>query len=593
LAADSAAGSDSNVAIARAGGREGLDLAWFASRECALLHDWRMSLARASCVVASAALLFVAACSDALQDGADAGPAGAGGRGGAAGSVAGRGGAPGRGGDGGIAGHDYTGEYAGAAGAPVCNGGKGGSGATPGAGGTSGPEPFPCQTFMGVPDCPASGPACGNGVRDTCIKTDPSNRCPRYSFTETCDGSINVGPYCRDIGFGSGDVACSASCTFDTSGCSECIIAAPLVRCGPAPVTNAQPLAMAAAATDAEVALAWAEQQQGQAPTLHFARLSPSLDLVGATALADEAFAAASGGLAPPPTLAVAPLPSGWVVAGYAAPQIFLHAIDAMGQPIGRVVIVEVPAAEAGAGVPILAARPDGGPLVVWSRAGAVRAAVVAADGRSTTTSVVLSTAAAPALGSPSAIFAFDAFNVAYSADAGANRRQLWLARVEPDGTMTGMFDALRGTDVRSATLGPSQAFGSSDMTVVYQRYADPCVTDQGLAIYAQRISHVGIPLADAVLVGRPGQYDGWAESSAFTNASGASLLLLREGSWHSTLNVGWVKPQGKEFGVASQIAVDPTLPFRSLSLVRRGNDAIAAWLAPPRPGIRIARLTY
>ena len=163
--------------------------------------------------------------------------------------------------------------------------------------------------------------------------------------------------------------------------------------------------------------------------------------------------------------------------------------------------------------------------------------------------------------------------------------------RVENNGAVAGMFDALRGTDVWNATLGPSQSFGSSDLTVVYQRYANPCVTDQGFALYAQRIGPAGVLLGDAALVGRPGEYDGWAESAAF--ATSASLLLLREGSWRSTLSVGSVKPQGKEFGVATQIAVDPTLKFRSVNLVRRGTDAIAAWLAPPRPGIRLARLTY
>ena len=585
-----------------------------------IAYSWRVSSARAPRVLVVAALLLLAACTTPLQGGSDAGPAGVGGRAGAAGSVAGQGGSAGIGGAaggagnggaaggagnggaagrGGIAGYDYTGEYAGAAGAPVC--GRGGTGGSA-SGGTGGPiisEQFPCQTFPGVADCPASGSLCGNGVRDTCIRTNPANRCPRYSFTEACDGTANVGPYCRDMGFGSGDVACSASCTYDTSGCSECLVGAPLARCGPAPVTNAQPLAMAIAATDAEVGLAWAEQDPGHAPTLHFARLSPSLDLVGATALPDAAFAAASAGLAPPPTLAVAPLPSGWVVAGYAAPEIFLHAIDATGQDVGRLVIAQVPAAEAGSGLPILAARPDGGPLLVWSRAGELRAAVVAADGQSMTAPVVLATGAPQVLGSPSAIYGRDAFNVAFSIDGGANRRQLRLARVETDGTLTGSYDALRGTDVWNATLGPSQAFGSSDLTVVYQRYADPCVTDQGFAVYAQRIGSTGVPLGEAVLVGRPGQYDGWAESSAFANANGSSLLLLREGSWHSTLGVGWIKPQGKEFGVASQLAVDPTLalpvvePGPARKRRDRGLARASAVRDPDRPAdVLTARLS-
>ena len=124
-----------------------------------------------------------------------------------------------------------------------------------------------------------------------------------------CDGDA-AGLSCRDLGFGSGTVGCTATCTADTSGCNECITDAPVVRCGAAPVTTVRPLAMAMAATDAEVALAWLEPVAGKAPTLQFARLSPSLDLVSATPLVDEAVAAATAGLSAPP-LAVAPLPSG------------------------------------------------------------------------------------------------------------------------------------------------------------------------------------------------------------------------------------------------------------------------------------------
>ena len=225
---------------------------------------------------------------------------------------------------------------AGVAGTVACSrGGSGGAAGIPGNGGAAGgSEPFPCETFPGVPDCPAQGPVCGNGVRDTCIRTASSDRCPRFSFTEPCDGNLNVGPYCTSLGFGSGSVACSATCSFDTSGCQECATVAAVAWCGPAPVTTAQPLAMAIGATDTDVGLVWSEQRQGEAPTLHFARLSPSLDLVAATTLADAAFASAVGGLAVPPVLAVAPQPSGWTVAGYAAPDLFLHAIDATGQDI-------------------------------------------------------------------------------------------------------------------------------------------------------------------------------------------------------------------------------------------------------------------
>jgi hypothetical protein len=554
-----------------------------------------------------AALAVAMACSNAARDQPEAGRGGVGGAsGGAAGlaegkggsaaggaATGGQGGAAGNGGFRNAAGYAYTGEYAGGAGAPVCRGGgRGGSGVPQGIGGGFVSEPLPCQTFPGVPDCPADGPVCGDGVRDTCIRTRTGDRCPRYSFTEPCDGTEGVGAYCSGLGFGSGDVTCTASCTLDISACQECTMVAALSRCGAAPVTSAQPLAMAIAATDAEVALAWAEQDALAAPTLHFARLAPTLDLVATSAIPDAAYTAAYGGLAVPPVLAVAPLPSGWVVAGYAAPELFLHALDAAGQPVARLVVAQLPPAAASGGLPILAARPDGGPLLVWSQAGEVRAAVVAVDGRSTTVPIVLSTASARVVGSPSAIFGRDTFSVAFSVETAPNPGQLRLAQIATDGSLSGIGDALLGTEVSNATLGPSQARGSSDLTVVYQRLADPCVTDQGLALYAQRIGFTGVPLGSPVLVGRSGQYDGWAESAAF-GINDASMLLLRETSWHNTLGYGWLKPQGTEFGVSAQIAVDPSSTFRSLHLVRRGDEAVAAWLAPPHPGIRMARLKY
>jgi hypothetical protein len=219
-----------------------------------------------------------------------------------------------------------------------------------------------------------------------------------------------------------------------------------------------------------------------------------------------------------------------------------------------------------------------------------VRAAVVAADGRSTTAPVELSTSPSRVVGSPSAIYAGSTFAVAFSVDGGNGQRRLRLVVVGTDGVVGGAVDALSGVDVKTATLGPPQVFGANDLTVVYQRYADACMTDQGPSIYAQRIGSTGAPLGDAVLVGRPGQYDGWVQSAAFTNDG--SVLLLRETGSRNTLGIGWVKPGGKEFGVASQIAVDPALSFRSLNVARRGTETVAAWLAPPRPGIRIARLT-
>jgi hypothetical protein len=48
---------------------------------------------------------------------------------------------------------------------------------------------------------------CGNGVADA---------------GEDCDGADLGGQTCEDLGFASGSLSCSGACTFDTSACSNC-----------------------------------------------------------------------------------------------------------------------------------------------------------------------------------------------------------------------------------------------------------------------------------------------------------------------------------------------------------------------------------
>jgi len=88
--------------------------------------------------------------------------------------------------------------------------------------------------------------------------------------------------------------------------------------------------------------------------------------------------------------------------------------------------------------------------------------------------------------------------------------------------------------------------------------------------------------------MGRPAQYSDWVVPATTTN--GHSQILLQSGDGHA-LEVGWIKGGGKEAGVSSRIAIDPSLFFESLRFVRRGTDGVAAWLAPSRPGIRLARV--
>lgn len=87
-------------------------------------------------------------------------------------------------------------------------------------------------------DCQSLGYQSGNlGCTDACdfdesdcSDTGPGPNCGNgdVNFNEDCDGDDLDGEDCESLGFESGDLACSANCTFDTSSCVE----SPGVECG-------------------------------------------------------------------------------------------------------------------------------------------------------------------------------------------------------------------------------------------------------------------------------------------------------------------------------------------------------------------------
>ena len=120
----------------------------------------------------------------------------------------------------------------------------------------------------------------------------------------------------------------------------------------------------AIAATDSDVGLAEVGYDDTSGTTLSFRRLTPSLDIASNTTLLDTSRpgpleGAYVGGVA------VAPIPSGWVIAGCVSGQLLLFTVDAAGMnsvrapaPVGDRVCEYAM---------VLAARPGGGPLLVWS----------------------------------------------------------------------------------------------------------------------------------------------------------------------------------------------------------------------------------
>ena len=469
------------------------------------------------------------------------------------------------------------------------NAGAGGAAATAGTGGTGAAGVTGVAGINGVagitgaagdsqicqPGLPTNCGAslCGNGARDTCTVPSGHGPCPQVSFTEACDGHDLGGDTCVAHGWGSGTLACASDCTPDTSACSECAAGPRTAACGPAPIV-ASPLTIAIAATATEIAVAVEEKL-----ALGLARLSPDLGLVSMTHLTDPKLAAATSFVA---DVRLAPLPSGWVISAYAGNELFIHALDAAGNDLGRTDVAPIaPSAESIEMTSTFAARADGGPLLVCTDGGKARAAVVAADGLSTTTPVDLAFGGGPAR--MSAVFIGDAFYVA-AAIASGTGSQLRLVRVEADGTAGAPFDALPGVTVRDPIL----AAGADDLRVTYEA-PDPTAGAGSVRVLWQKLATTGAAASDPVELATPAD-DGVALG---LEAFGADSVALIEGS--SGLGVERVGPAGEAVTPAFAIMSAPAsagLAVRRTDqmFARQGADVVAAWHTASE--IRIARVT-
>ena len=243
----------------------------------------------------------------------------------------------------------------------------GGAGATAGIAG--GGEPCP---FLQTPVCGRE--ACGNGRRDTCLSPFGPG-CMLGQVTEACDlGDAPPSMTCAELGYPSGATGCAADCSgIDNTGCHECFpLQSPVVGCGTVPLdVGPTPPLMGLAATDTEVGLVWLDTTPQWAQSVGFAQLAPDLTVIRSRVV--DRFpepqlydGPAIGGVA------VAPLPTGWVVAvaatATATPELYLHVLDARGQVVARTTVEATSFAYSNNPVPFLIPRPGGGPLIFWYR---------------------------------------------------------------------------------------------------------------------------------------------------------------------------------------------------------------------------------
>jgi hypothetical protein len=411
-------------------------------------------------------------------------------------------------------------------------------------------------------------------VRDTCaIET---TGCPTVTLTESCDGAdLGTASTCVARGYGSGTLKCSSACWIDLSGCQVCGDSPIISQCGVEPFTAA-PQAVAMAADGTNVGVAWMEIDACNRISLDFARLSPAFALLGTTRLEPPAPAEADSRIV---HVGVAALPSGWAVVAYVAPDLFVHAVDASGKDLGRTIISRPPAVDLSSSLRV-AARPNGGPLVLWRTSDGLRTSVVAADGRSATAPMDLPVATT--LGDyASAAFVGDAFYVVVSTHTAANSAQLYLQRVETDGRPTTTVTALPGVEAWVPTL----VSGAGEPRVIYggPLSGDPSGADWGIKL--QKLALTGEAASPPVVFG-PGFTGG---TPAF--ARGGDTVALLHGDFGRSLSVA-------RLGADGTIITAPTrimgLPEGSIwsdvmpGMVGLGSDAVVGWFK--FKGIEMAR---
>jgi hypothetical protein len=203
------------------------------------------------------------------------------------------------------------------------------------------------------------------------------------------------------------------------------------------------------------------------ASMISFARLSPALEFLHRTTLDDGSlpgpfFGSYAYGVA------VAPIESGWVVAVCSDRETFFHALDAVGNDVGRTVVANLSFSSQPCSKPVLAKRPNGGPLMVWLTEQGLQMSMIAADGRSATPAQTLVDGSlALTWDSASAAWVGDEFAVAVPVDMlhVGGPYALRLLRVLPDGTARFVGDFWSG----SVYGKPHIASDAVDVRVLYE----------------------------------------------------------------------------------------------------------------------------
>lgn len=214
-------------------------------------------------------------------------------------------------------------------------------------------EPFPasCSEVPTAGACDGAEDLCGNGARDTCEICYSNDGGPVIceDVTEACDGDATE--TCLSLGYVGGQVRCGPICTHDVRDCDACFGAPNQVACTRPRVDAFDVGDVSLAASGDVLAAAWMSFDD----TLHFARFSPELELLG------ERVGCTVEERSLP--VALAATPGGWVLAvgqGGDAPELRVHRLDPEGNPLASPRVIP------NATYPQLVARPGAPPWLVY-----------------------------------------------------------------------------------------------------------------------------------------------------------------------------------------------------------------------------------
>jgi hypothetical protein len=476
----------------------------------------------------------------------------------------------------------FAGGRAGISGVAGIGGGYGGgSGAA--SGGTGGNCSFSGTGIGGYQiNCPG---LCGNGRRETCPSYEPGRRCTDAPpFIESCDGADLGSKDCTTFGYVTGELACGPNCTFDTTACSDCVpLGANLASCGDAPV-HFIPAGLAIAGNDREIALAWSEIDPGTGLNiLGFARLSPTLVLLSSSRIVEPALHADQGS----GMVAVAPLPSGWVVAASGGDTIFTHAFSATGADLGGMTVATNAAGALSSFY--LVGRPGGGPLIAWETVGGspgdqLNVAVVGDDGRSVSLPGVLPLDSY--YGLRNVVSAAGAFYALLPVAGVDDAIHLRIYRIETDGTPGSSFDLLPGIRTNS----PMLVADANDLRVIYEDITsgDPTTPDSGL--FVQKLDSNGAAVGPRARVGG-------ANAPSYILAT--TPIALGADTVALLLGVTADNALGLTRLAADGTPITPPFPIARIVqaytpavMARRGPEIVVVWATGWNGRIRLARAT-